>query len=245
MGKIRTLALAATMALPFWPARAAETTPPSLAPVPQRGDRWESRHAEKLRQVADQAGEIDLVFIGDSITQGLERPGSAEIVTRAFPGKTLLNLGYNADKTENVLWRLRNGEIDGIAPEAVVLMIGTNNTGHRQDPPETTAKAIGQILEELRAKLPNAKIALLSIFPRSDGPGNVLQSINDKTNALLPALADGKSVFHFDLNEVFFDANGTIPPETMPDGLHPSAKGDELWIGALKTRLEQMLKGSR
>lgn len=242
--RIRSLALAATMTIPSWLAGAAEPSPASLAPAPQRGERWEARHAEKLRQVAELAGEIDLVFLGDSIIEGLERPGSAEIVARAFPGKTILNLGYKADKTENALWRLRNGEIDGIAPEAVVLMIGTNNAGHRQDPPEVTAKAIGQIIEELRAKLPNAKIALLSIFPRSDDPGNVLQSLNEKTNALLPALADGKTVFHFDLNGAFLDAGGAVPRETMPDGLHPSVKGDGLWIGALKPLLDQMTAGA-
>jgi beta-glucosidase len=150
---------------------------------------------------------------------------------------TVLNLGYNADKTENVLWRLRHGEIDGLSPKVIVVMIGTNNSGHRADPPEITAKGIGMILGDLRAKMPNAKIALLSIFPR----GDAAHPINQKINAILPSLADGKTIFHFDLNEAFLDANGQVPPEIMPDKLHPSEKGNALWMQALKPRLTQIL----
>jgi beta-glucosidase len=231
------------MAIPFLKT-AAGPLPVHLAPVPQRDAWWEARHAEKLRQAAGQGGSIDIVFIGDSIIQALERPGSAEAVARAFPGKTILNLGYNADKTENVLWRLRNGETDGIAPKAVVLMIGTNNTGHRRDAPHATAEAIGRIIGEIRIRLPDSKIALLSIFPRSGGPGTGLQQINEQTNAILPALADGSTVFHFDLNKAFIGADGKVSQETMPDGLHPSEEGDGLWIGALQSRLDQILAGS-
>ena len=226
------------MTIPFWQTPAsADPLPPSLAPVPQKSERWEARHAAKLRQITEQGASIDLVFLGDSITQALERPDSAKIVSETFPGKTILNLGYNADKTENVLWRLRNGEIDGISPKAVILMIGTNNTGHRQDPAQVTANGIALIRDELRAKLPNSKIIMLSIFPR----GDAAHPINQKINAILPSLADGKTIFHFDLNEAFLDKNGHVPSAIMPDGLHPSSQGDALWIKALKPRLTQIL----
>jgi len=239
---LRQAALAAILSVPFWQTPAlADPLPPAFAPVPQRGEHWEARHAEKLRQIAEKGADIDLVFLGDSITQALENPGSAKIVAETFPGKTILNLGYSADKTENVLWRLRNGEIDGISPEAVIVLIGTNNTGHRQDPPQITANGIGLIVDQLRAKLPNAKIVLLSIFPRTDGPGNQLLQLNQQINALLPSLADGKSVFHFDINETFLDANGTAPLDVMPDRLHLSEKGNALWMKALKPRLDQIL----
>ena len=234
-------ALAAIMTIPFWSIQAAPLANhhPAFAPVRQI-DWWGARHEAKLREVAQKGAEIDLVFLGDSITQGLERPASAKVVAETFPGMTVLNLGYNADKTENVLWRLRNGEVDGLSPKAVVVMIGTNNSGHRADPPEITAKGIGMILDDLRAKMPNAKIVLLSIFPRGDAP----HPINQQINALLPALADGKTVFHIDLNAVFLDANGQVPPDIMPDKLHPSAKGDALWMKALKPRLDQILGDS-
>ncbi len=215
-----------------------QEAPPPATVIPQRQNEWWSaRHEAKLAEVSEKASAIDLVFLGDSITQGLERPASAEVVAATFPGMTVLNLGYNTDKTENVLWRLRNGEIDGLAPQAVVLMIGTNNSDHRSDPPEITVQGMSLILDELRAKMPDTKIALLSIFPRGDAP----QALNQKINALLPALADGKTVFHLDLNDAFLDANGQVPPEIMPDQLHPSDKGNSLWIQALKPRLDQIL----
>ncbi len=212
--------------------------PPPSAAIPARKNAWwQARHEAKLREIAQSGAKIDLVFLGDSITQALERPESAKIVAEAFPGMTVLNLGYNADKTENVLWRLRNGEIDGLSPKAIVVMIGTNNSGHRMDPPEVTTRGIQMILDDLRAKMPDARIALLSIFPRGDAP----HPNNQKINALLPALADGKTIFHIDINDAFLDASGQVPPDIMPDGLHPSVQGDALWIQALKPRLEQIL----
>ena len=235
---LRRAALAAILSVPFWQTQAAPElqSHPAFAPVRQT-DWWGARHEAKLREVAEKGREIDLVFLGDSITQGLERPASAKVVAETFPGMTVLNLGYNADKTENVLWRLRHGEVDGLSPKVIVVMIGTNNSGHRADSPEITAKGIGMILEDLRAKMPNAKIALLSIFPR----GYAAHPINQKINALLPSLADGKTIFHFDINEAFLDANGQVPPEIMPDKLHPSDKGNALWMQALKPRLTQIL----
>ena len=235
---LRRAALAAILSIPFWPAQAAPEAETHVAFTPERQiDRWGARHEAKLREVAQKGAEIDLVFLGDSITQALERPESAKIVAEAFPGMTVLNLGYNADKTENVLWRVRNGEVDGLSPKAIVVMIGTNNSGHRMDPPEVTAEGIQMILGDLRAKMPDAKIALLSIFPRGDAP----HPNNQKINALLPALADGKTIFHIDLNDAFLDANGQVPPDIMPDGLHPSVQGDALWMQALKPRLDQIL----
>jgi len=238
---LRRAALAAIIAVPIWSTQAAPEANqhPAFAPVRQI-DWWGARHEAKLREVAQKGAEIDLVFLGDSITQALERHDSAKIVAETFPGMTVLNLGYNADKTENVLWRLRNGEVDGISPKAVVVMIGTNNSGHRMDAPEITAKGIGMILEDLRAKMPNAKIVLLSIFPR----GDAAHPNNQQINALLPTLADGKNIFHIDLNDAFLDANGQVPPDVMPDKLHPSVKGDSLWIKALKPRLDQILGNS-
>jgi beta-glucosidase len=226
------------MSVSIWSAHAAPESDhhPAFAPVRQI-DWWGARHEAKLREVAQRGAEIDLVFLGDSITQALERPDSAKVIAETFPGMTVLNLGYNADKTENVLWRLRNGEIDGLSPKAVVVMIGTNNSGHRMDPPEITAKGIRLILEDLHAKMPNAKIVLLSIFPR----GDAAHPNNQQINALLPALADGKNIFHINLNDTFFDANGQVPPDIMPDKLHPSVKGDALWIKALKPHLDQIL----
>ena len=231
------------MSAPFMQAHAAPDTQshPAITPVPQHIEWWPGRHKAKLREVAEKRQAIDLVFLGDSITQCLENPDSASIVAETFPGMTILNLGYSGDKTENVLWRLRNGEIDGLSPKAVVLLIGTNNSGHRQDPHEITAKAIGTILANLRDKLPDAKIVLLSLFPRGATPDETPHEINQKTNTILPSLADGKAIFHFDINRAFLDATGLVPNEIMPDGLHLSDKGNAVWMKALKPCLDPIL----
>lgn len=218
-------------------AVAQEAPPPATVIAERQNEWWIARHKAKLREISENADKIDLVFIGDSITQALERPDSAPLVAGTFPGMKILNLGYSADRTEHVLWRLRNGEIDGIAPKAAIVMIGTNNSGQRSDPPEITTKAIGMILEELRAKMPTTKIVLLSIFPRGDAP----HSLNQKINALLPSFADGKTIFHHDINDAFLDETGQVPTEIMPDKLHPSAKGNALWMKALKPRLDHIL----
>jgi len=118
--------------------------------TPERQNEWwHARHEEKLVDISNRGDQIDLVFIGDSITHFIDSyaPG---LVQQVFPGIQHLNLGYSADKTENVLWRLRNGELDGITPQLVVIMIGTNNTGHRQDPADITSQAIDLIVQEVR-----------------------------------------------------------------------------------------------
>ena len=86
--------------------------------------------------------------------------------TKYYADRNALNLGFSGDRTENVLWRLQNGEIDGIAPKLAVIMIGTNNTGHRSDPPEQIAAGVQAILSELQQRLPDTKVLLLAIFPR-------------------------------------------------------------------------------
>ena len=235
--------LSGFMAASLWPAfsmRAAADVPKALQPE-RSSEWWHARHEAKLREVSENGKKIDLVFLGDSITQGLENPGASKIVSGTFPGSTILNLGYNADKTENVLWRLRNGEIDGISPKAVVVMIGTNNTGHRKDPPEVTAQAIKVILDDIKSKLPDSKIVLLSIFPRGANPSDPLRQLNEKVNGQLPTLADGKTIFHLDLNAAFLNENGDLSQAIMPDLLHPSDKGYEVWMKSLKPELEKIL----
>ena len=205
-----------------------------------RDDWWLARHEAKLQEVAANADEIDLVFIGDSITHFMDDrvPG---LVERTFPGMTHLNLGYSADRTENVLWRLQHGEIAGISPKMVVLMIGTNNTGHRQDPAGDTAGGIRLIVEELRKQLPDSKVLLLSIFPRGETLDDPLRQLNEKVNEQLPRLADGRSVFHLDINDAMLEADGRLSKEVMPDLLHPNQKGYEIWLAEIQPKVREIL----
>lgn len=115
-----------------------------------------------------------------------------------------------SDKTENVLWRLQHGEVDGIAPKVMVLLVGTNNTGHRQEGPLTTAKGVRRVVQELRERLPTSRILLLGIFPREEPPTAQLRQMNDRINGLISALADGDRVTFLNVNDSLMNADGSL-----------------------------------
>jgi beta-glucosidase len=147
-------------------------------------------------------------------------------------------LGFGGDHTENVLWRLQHGEVDGLAPKVAVLMIGTNNTGDRNDEPEVTAAGIKAIIDDLRKRLPESKILLLAVFPREEQPAAFLRRLNDKVNTRIAGFADGRHVFFADLNASFLNPDGTLSREVMPDLLHPEEKGYEIWARSMKLLTE-------
>ena len=202
---------------------------------------WSARHEAKLKEIQKNKKRIDLVFIGDSITHFMDQraPG---ILKRHFPEATSLNLGYSADRTENVLWRLRNGEIRGLKPKLTIIMIGTNNTGHRMDPAQDTTQGIELIINEIREQNPSSKILLLSIFPRGLDANDKYRKRNSLINERLPSLADQKSIFHLNINDKFLDPEAKLSKELMPDLLHPNQKGYEVWIKAIKPTVHQLLK---
>lgn len=199
-----------------------------------------SRHSDFMRQIKAGHGDFNFVLIGDSITDGWPR-GGKDSYARFAPWKPL-DLGVSGETTEEVLWRLLNGELDGIHPKVVMLMIGTNNLGHYGDEkPEWVAAGIKKILETIRAKQPKAKILLLAIFPRAAGPQDAIRRKVDEVNRLLPAMADGQTIFFLDIGPKFLDAQGNLPKEVMPDLLHPNAKGYQIWIDAVGPKLEEMM----
>lgn len=227
---------------PCTDAQAQSTTPGPLQEVWSM-DWWMPRHAQKLAQVASAraAGErIGLVFIGDSITQGWENEGRA-VWARHFAPHHALNLGYGGDRTENVLWRLQHGELDGLAPKAVVLMIGTNNTGDRREDPRTTAAGVQRLLTEIQQRLPGTPIVLLAVFPRDPQPGTVLRKINDELNRRLATFADGPRVTFLDINHALMNPDGSLDPAVMPDWLHLSERGYAAWADALLPTLAPLL----
>jgi lysophospholipase L1-like esterase len=182
-------------------------------------ERWITRHKQKLEEV--KKANLELVFIGDSITAYGERQPSYQ---HYYGARKTLNLGFGGDRTQNVLYRLRNGEIDGISPKLVVLLIGTNNSGNQ---PEDTVLGIQAIIAELRARLPTTKILVLSILPRAPGTAN---DNNMVVNNLLPSLADGQTVMHLDMNSRFLNADGSLNPELFyRDFVHVSDKGYQVW----------------
>lgn len=227
-------------------------TPVNLAttPVPRDGG-WVKRH-ESFNEISKK-GEAQLVFLGDSITQGWEGNGK-EAWAKTWAPLKAANFGIGGDRTEHVLWRLQNGNFDGLKPKLVVLMIGTNNTGHQGRPAaehnnvvytstaEQTAAGVKAILDLLGKKLPETKVLLLAIFPRGATPEDAKRKQNAATNQLIAGYADGKRVHFMDIGNGFLQPDGTLSKEIMPDLLHLNAKGYELWTNAIETKVKELMK---
>jgi len=198
---------------------------------------WMPRHEEKLGLKRTRP---ELVFIGDSITQQWETSG-AKVWAEHYAQYRALDLGFGGDHTENVLWRLQHGAVDGLAPRALVLMIGTNNTGDRQEDPVTTAAGIRKILDEIRTRLPDTKVLLLAIFPRDPQPGTRLRRINAGVNRLIEKFADAQNIVFLDISCALTEADGTLSHEVMPDYLHLSEQGYARWARAMQPQLDKLL----
>lgn len=201
---------------------------------------WGKRHQEKLRE-KNKMKQVDLLMVGDSITHHF--PAKApKVWNQYFKPHNVLNLGFSGDRTENVLWRLRNGEVTGLTPKLIVVMIGTNNTGHRADPPEETAAGIKEILRELRARMPMSKILLLGVFPRDKLPTGEGRQLNVKINDIIKDYGNGKDIVYLDIGSEFLDEAGNLPEDIMPDELHPNEAGYQIWAETMMPVVEQWLK---
>lgn len=202
-------------------------------------DWWEPRHKEKLQRI--QQGNVDLLMIGDSITQGWENEGKI-VWQEYYADRNAVNLGYGGDRTENVLWRLQHGEVDGINPKVAVLMIGTNNTGHRLAKPQYTATGIKTVLQELRTRLPETKILLLGIFPREEKPDAEMRQINNRINDIIKTYADNQHIFYLNINDHFLADDGTLSRSVMPDLLHLNESSYATWAKAMEPTLVKLLQ---
>jgi lysophospholipase L1-like esterase len=222
---------------------------PNSAIIPQLNRQFLRAHTNNV-EVAKK-GDIDLLFMGDSITDWWRNPGRGAGFDGAIPygGKAVFekhfgamkvaNFGIAGDTTQGVLFRLRDGEGGGYKPKAIMLMIGTNNTG-RNSPPEI-AMGVADVVFELRQDFPDAKILLLAIFPRS-GPASKARTDIAQINGLIAALHDNQHVFFMDINSIFLAPDGSIPRDIMSDGLHPTSKGYELWAEAVHDKLVSLMQ---
>ena len=230
--RILAFAILTTSVLPG--ARADEPHD-AIKPVP-RGGGWMKRHESFNKRVA--MGDAELVFIGDSITQGWE--GRGKNVWKEFYGdRKAVNLGIGGDRTQHVIWRLDNGNLDNIKPKAAVIMIGTNNSG--SDTPEQIAEGVTVIVKQLRKKTPDTRILLLAVFPRGANNGDKRRQVNEKTNAIIAKLDDGKHVHYLDIGKKFLEEDGTLTREIMPDLLHLSEKGYTIWAQSIEKNLASLL----
>jgi lysophospholipase L1-like esterase len=216
-------------------ALAQEKSPNDAVVAAPRDAIWMKRLDSFIERV--KKGNVDLIFIGDSITQGWE--GAGKQVWEEFYGKrNAVNLGIGGDRTQHVLWRLDHGNIEGISPKLAVLMIGTNNSGSNSS--EQIAEGVKLIVEKLRAKLPDTKVLILGIFPRGPDASNKNRQVNKGANTIIATLADGKSVHYLDIGKHFLAADGTLSKEVMPDLLHLNEKSYRTWAESIDPKVKEL-----
>ena len=184
------------------------------------------------------AGGVDVLFLGDSITAGWRGNGK-EVWEKSFAAYKTANFGIGGDRTQHVLWRITNGELDGIKPKVVVLMIGTNNSGSDDD--AGIAKGVTAIVKAIHAKSADTKVLLLAVFPRGEKPNPQREKLA-KVNATIAKLDDGKSVHYLDIGGKFLKEDGTLTKDIMPDFLHLSKAGYQIWADAITPKLAELAK---
>jgi beta-glucosidase len=219
----------------------------ALLPVQRTDDHAVERHEACLARL--RSGPIDLLFLGDSITRRMSDEG--DLWKRHFAPHEAANFGVGSDETGNLLWRIRNGELDGISPKLVVLLIGTNNAV--RDRGRDIAAAIELIISTIRRKCPSSRILLLGILPRGASRGEEAWTPADGKTAKAIAQANrilarrvrrrfASAVRYVDLGPLFLDARGRTRQDLMPDRLHPGREGYELFTAVLRDIVDHLMK---
>lgn len=219
------------------PATTAAATPRPAKPATQPDPTWVRLHNDFVGQA--QTGKAQLLFLGDSITRGWR--SAADVWEARFGQFTPANFGIGGDRTEHVLWRLQHGELEGLSPKLVVLLIGTNNTD-RLDKPEDTAEGVKAILATIGQKCPNTTVLLLSVLPRGADATDAKRINNERLNALIAKFDDGKTVKYLDITGKFLAADGTlIPGAYQKDDLHLDHKGYEIFAEAITPTITELM----
>ncbi|MBE7501507.1 MAG: hypothetical protein HS113_14635 [Verrucomicrobiales bacterium] len=215
----------------------------AIVPVPRGDQGWQDRQKRFNERVAEVGRRAQVIFIGDSITQGWEGAGR-EVWAKYYAHRDALNLGIGGDRTQHVLWRLANGNLEGLQPKAAVVMIGTNNSNGEDNTVAQIAEGVTAIVRLLRERLPDTRIILVGIFPRGENPqaqrGKLLQ-----VNQILQKLGDDEHVFFVDFGHRFVTAEGLIPAALMPDYLHLSPQAYGVWAESIEDLLCRLLGDTR
>lgn len=217
-------------------AIAEDKAPSTVVPVPRDGG-WMNRHQSFNERV--KKGNVDLLLIGDSITQGWEGAGK-EAWAKHYDKRNAVNLGIGGDRTQHVLWRLDNGNVEGISPKLAVLMIGTNNSNGTDNTAEEIGAGITAIVKKLREKLPQTKVLILAIFPRDEKP-TPRREKNAKASEIASKLADNQNVFYLDIGSKFLTPDGLLTKDIMPDYLHLSPQGYTIWAEAIEPKVAELM----
>jgi lysophospholipase L1-like esterase len=229
-----TLAALAVLA-----ANSAELTTTQPVAAKTNGEKWWRGNCERIMaDIKKMEGKIDVAFVGDSITARWK----GESWDKHWGSYRAVNMGIGGDRTQNVLWRLQNGQLDGYKARLFVLMIGTNNTDKKTDPADIAA-GIKAIIELIKTKQPQAKILLLGIFPRGEKPNpgrEKIKAVND-----LISKYEGGVVHYMDIGAKFLEPDGTINQEVMKDFLHLGSKGYDIWAEAIGSKVKELLGGAQ
>ena len=250
---IALLAFTLTSAVPtFGQTAPAAPAPPAAqqgrggrGPLPPLGPATEptaprtpARHEEFL--TVAKAGNIDLLFVGDSITDWWRRPQTGlPVFTKFFGEMKTANFGIAGDTTQGVLWRMRNGELTGFSAKLIVHMLGTNNINRNTNDDIVAGNRV--IIEEYRKQQPQAKVLVLGVFPRGAAADTPMRASIKEINGKLAQLADNRNVFYMDIGDKFLAADGTLPADVMPDFLHPNEKGYQIWGEAVIARVKELM----
>ena len=219
-------------------------------PNAKRKSTWHKRYDAKLKQIADYKNDVDVVFIGDSITHFWDNDGAKNkrkigglaTYNKYFSKYKVINLGYSGDRTENTLWVVNeSGYLKNLKAKMAVVMIGTNNIGHKRSTSAAAAAGVTRIVEGIRTQLPDTKIVLFGVFPREASAKHKYRQHIKDINAVISKLADDKNVFYCDITDKFLDKNGTLSRSIMPDLLHPNDAGYEIWAQAMMPYVEKFV----
>ncbi len=233
---------------------AAAPLPPAAQPISRlQTGWWRARHAEKLAEI--RRGHVDLVFLGDSITQNWERAGPPPwqdfrpVWQRFYGARHAVNLGFKGDATSHLLWRIEHGELDGIAPRAIVILIGANNLGHLHWSAADTVLGIATIVAEVRRRQPQAGIVLLPVLP-SLRSAWISAATAEIDAALAARYGEGRvpGVTYVDVTPLFL-RNGAPDPADYIDGhltppeplLHPAPQAQARMAEAIEPVLKRLL----
>ena len=202
---------------------------------------WKTRCLEKRNEIAENKNaQYDIVMVGDSITHRWEREGGEgrELFAELKKTYRILNLGYGGDKTQNVLWRMKNGELEGYKARLFTLMIGTNNPEKNH---ADVAAGVKRIIETILKKHPESKVLLMPIFPRGAKVTDAKRVRNENVNAIIKNYADGEKVLWLDFNSAFLEPDGRLTKRVMDDLLHPNAAGYKIWFDAITPVFKELL----
>lgn len=202
---------------------------------------WKKAHQDNLKRA--RSGPAPVLFIGDSITEAWQGSHGASTWKKYYAPLDAANFGIGGDTTQNVLWRITQGEeLRHVKPRVIVLLIGTNNFGLGPQKPDQVVSGVSTIVSTIRHQLPETKILLLGIFPRDQSPNGRYRKLVDEANLKLAKLHDGHYVHFLNIGDVFLQSNGTISKSVMHDYLHLTKEGYRRWASAMAGPLDELLR---